>query len=152
MWLNGLTDDAISRMSAADATRLLDVAVRVERAATPAVGDVDVPDRYSEPPETGFGQRLAEAGLDVELSELARLIHEKLKSGRSVSEPDHIGVVSAVPFRTAHRWPILGRSPAISLRSHSNHREEGPAAHSGSQLTRRSASLGSSCRLRSGSR
>jgi hypothetical protein len=28
-----------------------------------------------------FGQRVAESGLDVELSELARLIHEKLKPG-----------------------------------------------------------------------
>jgi hypothetical protein len=82
MWLNGLTEEAISRMSPADATRLLDVAVRIERAATPAaVGDVDLPDPYSEPPGTRFEQRLAEAGLDVELSELARLIHEKLKPG-----------------------------------------------------------------------
>ena len=63
MWLNQLTDDKIAAMSPADATRLLDVAVRIERAATPAaVGDVDLSDPYSEPPENGLGSVLPRPG------------------------------------------------------------------------------------------
>jgi hypothetical protein len=66
-------------MSVTDATRLLDVAVRIERAATCAVGAEDLPDPYSEPArENGLEQRLLEAGLDVELGDIARLLHEKL--------------------------------------------------------------------------
>jgi hypothetical protein len=85
-WLNGLDEKAISRMSAADATRLLDVAVRIERMATSTVSAEDLPDdTYSEPRENGLEQRLLEANLDVELGDIARLLHEKL--GPSVPEP-----------------------------------------------------------------
>jgi hypothetical protein len=79
-WLEGLDEKAIARMSAADATRLWDVAVRIERMATSTVGaEEDLPDPYSEPArENGLEQRLIEAGLDVEISEVARLLHEKL--------------------------------------------------------------------------
>jgi hypothetical protein len=68
-----------TRMSAADATRLWDVAVRIEHAATSAVGPEDLPDPFTEPAGEGsLEQRLIEAGLNVEMSELARLLHEKL--------------------------------------------------------------------------
>jgi hypothetical protein len=62
--------------------------VRIERVATSAVSEEDLPDPYSEPPrENGLEQRLIEAGLDVELSDVARLLHEKLGPAVSVSEP-----------------------------------------------------------------
>jgi hypothetical protein len=87
-WLNGLDEKAITRMSAADATRLLDVAVRIERMATCAVGAEDLPDPYGEPArENGLEQRLVDAGLDVDMSQIARLLHEKLGPAVGVSEP-----------------------------------------------------------------
>ena len=53
-------------MSATDATRLLDVAMRIERMATAVVGAEDLPDPYGEPArENGLEQRLVDAGLDV---------------------------------------------------------------------------------------
>jgi hypothetical protein len=74
-------------MSAADATRLWDVAVRIERAATSAVDLDDLPNPYGEPPhEDTLEQRLIEADLDKHLSDIAQLLHEKL--GRpAVPEP-----------------------------------------------------------------
>jgi hypothetical protein len=79
-WLNELDDANVARMTVADATRLWDVAVRIEQAATSAVSAAeDLPDPYSEPPrENGLQQRLRDAGLDVDMSELARLLHERL--------------------------------------------------------------------------
>jgi hypothetical protein len=87
-WLNTLTPERIAKMSVADATRLLDVAVRIEREACPAVGAEDLPDDpYREPPrENGLQQRLIEAGLDVELSEIADLLHKLDRPAASVSE------------------------------------------------------------------
>ena len=56
--LSTLTPEKIERMSAADATRLWDVAVRVERAATSAVDLDDLPNPYGEPPhEDTLGRR-----------------------------------------------------------------------------------------------
>jgi hypothetical protein len=66
----------------------LDVAVRIERAATCAVGAEDLPDPYGGPArENGLEQRLVEAGLDVDMSQIARLLHEKVGPAVSVSEP-----------------------------------------------------------------
>ena len=87
-WLNSLTEDKVASMSTADVTRLLDVAVRIERAATSAADLDDIPDwAYGEPtPRDGsLKQRLIDAGLDVPMSDLARLLHEKL--GPAVTEP-----------------------------------------------------------------
>src|SRR5687767_7649037 len=50
-WLNQLDEKKVAAMSPADATRLLDVAVRIERAATVGV-DVEVED-YGEPVREG---------------------------------------------------------------------------------------------------
>jgi hypothetical protein len=84
-WLSNLTDEAVARMSVADATRLLDTAVRIERAATSDGVLEDLPDcSYAEPGrEEGslkerLEQSLVEAGLDpdVELPVLARFLHE----------------------------------------------------------------------------
>jgi hypothetical protein len=77
-----------TKMSAADATRLLDVAVRIERAATRgAVSAEDLPDPHSEPAGEGsLEQRLIDAGLDVPMSEIAQLLHEKLGPPARVSE------------------------------------------------------------------
>lgn len=88
-WLEGLDEKAIAKMSTADATRLWDVAVRIERMATPAVSAEDLPDPYSEPArENGsLEQRLLDAGLDVEMSEIADLLHKKLGPAVSVPEP-----------------------------------------------------------------
>jgi hypothetical protein len=104
-WLNTLTSERIAKMSVADATRLLDVAVKIEREACPAVGVEELPEPYSEPaPENGcLKQRLIEAGLnDVEISDLARFLSEFERgtlrggaaspretgaAGREVSEP-----------------------------------------------------------------
>jgi hypothetical protein len=79
-WLNTLTPERIARMSVADATRLLDVAVRIEREACPAVDVEDLPEPYSEPArEKGsLEQRMIEAGLNVPMSEVANLLHKVL--------------------------------------------------------------------------
>jgi hypothetical protein len=86
-WLSTLTPEKIERMWAAVATRLWDVAVRIERAATSAVDLDDLPNPYGEPPhEDSLEQRLIEADLDEHLSDIAQLLHEKL--GRpAVPEP-----------------------------------------------------------------
>jgi hypothetical protein len=82
---------------------LLDVAVRIERMATSAVGAEDLPDPYSEPArENGLEQRLLEAGLDVEMSELALLLHKKLDPPARVSESFSERPRQARP--TLHRW------------------------------------------------
>lgn len=57
-WLSTLTPEKIERMSAADATRLWDAAVRIERAATSAVDLDDLPNpTVSRPTRTRFGRR-----------------------------------------------------------------------------------------------
>lgn len=49
-WLNGLDESGVASMSPADATSLVDVAVRIERMATSAAGPEDLPDwSYGEP-------------------------------------------------------------------------------------------------------
>lgn len=46
----GWTNPGVASMSPADATRLVDVAVRIERMATSAAGPEDLPDwSYGEP-------------------------------------------------------------------------------------------------------
>jgi hypothetical protein len=88
-WLNELDDAKVAKMSVADATRLWDVAVRIEQAATCAVSAAeDLPDPYSEPArKNGLEQRFIDAGVDEEkMPELARLLHE-LETLVSVSEP-----------------------------------------------------------------
>lgn len=76
-WLDGLDP---ARMSTADATRLLAVSVQIEQMATSAVSAEDLPvPPFSEPArEGGLEQRLRDAGLDVDMSELARFLHERL--------------------------------------------------------------------------
>lgn len=89
-WLNELDDAKVAKMNVAEATRLLDVAVRIERDATSAVGVEDLPEPYSEPARERDGsltQRLIEAGLNVELSELADLLRKVDRPPVSVSEP-----------------------------------------------------------------
>jgi hypothetical protein len=83
-WLNTLDEAKIAKMSTADATRLLDVAVRIERAAVSGVGPEDLPDPYSEPPrENGsLEQRLIDAGLGGQLSDIANLLHKRLDPPR----------------------------------------------------------------------
>ena len=86
-WLSSLTEEAVARMSVADATRLLDTAVRIERAAT-SDADLEEPDwAYDEPGrENGsLKQRLVDAGLDVPMSDVAYLLHKVL--GPSHPEP-----------------------------------------------------------------
>jgi hypothetical protein len=81
-WLNRLDEQAIARMSAAEATRLWDVAVRIERAATLTISEDDVPELASEPygdpaRKNSLKQRLIDAGLDqVEMTALAHFLHE----------------------------------------------------------------------------
>ncbi len=86
-WLNGLDAEKVARMSTADATRLLDVAVRIERMATSAVDAEDLPELPDREPKGAMSlhQRLIEADLNVELSDIADLLHERL--GPAVSEP-----------------------------------------------------------------
>jgi hypothetical protein len=83
-WLNGLDP---ARMSTADAIRLLDVAVKIEREATAAVDAEDLPEPYVEPARVGgsIEQRLKAAGLDVPMSEVAEALRKVLDP--SVSEP-----------------------------------------------------------------
>jgi hypothetical protein len=77
-WLNGLTPERVRAFSPADVARFLDVMVRIEREATPAVAMDDLPDSSSAPAhENGFEQRLKDAGLDqVQMSQLAEFLHE----------------------------------------------------------------------------
>ena len=85
-WLNGLD---LAKMTTADATRLLDVSVKIEREACPAVAVEDLPDLPYEPPrerDGGLKQRLIDAGVDEgKMPEVARLLHE-LESLVSASE------------------------------------------------------------------
>jgi hypothetical protein len=77
-WLNTLTPEKIAKWTPADATRLLQVSVQIEREACAGASLEDLPDPYGEPAGEGsLGQRLLDAGLNMEMSELARLIHEK---------------------------------------------------------------------------
>ena len=87
-WLNSLDEVRIQAMSPADATRLLDIAVKIEREATPAVDLDDLPDwAYAEASrrDGGLKQRLIDAGLNVPLSDVALLLHKML--GPAAVEP-----------------------------------------------------------------
>jgi hypothetical protein len=84
-WLEGLDP---ARMSVADAIRLLDVAVRIEQVATCVVGVEDLPEPYSAPAR-GNGsikQRLIEAGLNVDMSELANQLHKVMYPSQDRAE------------------------------------------------------------------
>lgn len=109
-WLNSLTDADVVAMSPADATRLLATAVQIERAATSDAGLDNMPDWvYDEPAREGsLKERLIEAGLDVELSDIARLLHKVLPA----SEPELPPRSSPSPPRRA---PTVEPEPDVTV-------------------------------------
>jgi hypothetical protein len=97
-----------TRMSTADATRLLDVAVRIERDATGIHTEDDLPPPHPEIPHEGsLEQRLIDAGLDVEMSDVARLLHERLGT-----EPEPASEPPPPPRRPA---PVAEDVPAPAV-------------------------------------
>jgi hypothetical protein len=78
-WLNTFDEKKIAAMSVADATRLFDIAVRIERGAVGTANHEDLPDLAGQVEQEGsFESRLAAAKLDIPLDELADLLHERL--------------------------------------------------------------------------
>ena len=71
-WLSGLDP---SKMTTADATRLMAVVVDMERRATEGVEAGMLPTPLPAETMTPLTERLS--GLDIELSQLARLLHQK---------------------------------------------------------------------------
>jgi hypothetical protein len=90
-WLNGLTEEKIAKISVADATRLWQVAERIQREATLAVDMDDLDDPPTEPArlEKSLKEKLRGAGLDVPMSELAQLLRERVPEPPRPPSPSH---------------------------------------------------------------